>query len=236
MTDHLLDNPAWESLTTDHARFNTGEGLVRRYQPDVSPFAALETMNAASLEALRDCVHASGAVVLARAAHSYSGFEVPSGLRSVWDRAAIQMVFAGDTPKVNGSHEIDLLRAADASEMLALALLTKPGPFAAQTHEMGHYWGVRSEGRLIAMAGERLRQPGFTEISAICTHPDHQGKGLGRALTLHVIRAILERGETPFLHVFSDNEPAIALYERLGFRWRQDFRGMELEAVPSGAV
>ncbi len=214
-----------------HARFDVGDARLRRYQPEVSPFAALRDMSAESLAALTASVKASGNLVLAQAVPGFEGFDLPAGLRTLWDRPVIQMVFDADPPDVAGKGEIVLLRGEDTPEMLALASLAKPGPFASRTREMGHYWGVRHEGHLIAMAGERMRQPGFTEISAICTHPDHRGQGLGRALTIHAIRAILERGETPFLHVFRDNEAAIALYERLGFRWRQDFRGMELAAV-----
>jgi len=113
--------------------------------------------------------------------------------------------------------------------MLELALLTKPGPFAARTHEMGSYWGIKQNGRLVAMAGERFRQPGYTEVSAICTHPDFQGRGYGRSLTLHTMQAILARGAVPYLHSFSDNEGALRLYEKLGFRWRQDMRGIALD-------
>jgi predicted GNAT family acetyltransferase len=108
----------------------------------------------------------------------------------------------------------------DAADMLALADAAKPGPFSSRTPELGHYAGVRdASGRLLAMAGERLRLSGYVELSGICVHPDARGQGYGAALTLHLARAALARGESPFLHVFPDN-PAAALYARLGFRLR----------------
>ncbi len=110
--------------------------------------------------------------------------------------------------------------AGDASDMLALALLTQPGPFEAETWRMGRFFGVRRAGRLAAMAGQRMHPPGFVELSGVCTHPDFRGEGLATRLTNHVTRAILDTGETPFLHAWADNTGAIALYEKLGYRLR----------------
>lgn len=125
--------------------------------------------------------------------------------------------------------DIVTLTRDDASEMLALATLTEPGPFRSRTHEMGHFRGVRIGGRLAAMAGERMRFPGFTEVSAVCTHPDFRGRGLARRLSKVVSAAIQARGETPFLHAWKNNHSAIALYETLGFRWRCDVNVAVLE-------
>ena len=110
--------------------------------------------------------------------------------------------------------------SSDAAEMLALATLTKPGPFFENTHRLGGFIGVRIDGRLAAMAGERMKPEGFTEVSGVCTHPDFRGRGLGAALSRVVANRILARGETPFLHAWHDNAAAIGLYERLGFRLR----------------
>jgi predicted GNAT family acetyltransferase len=135
-----------------------------------------------------------------------------------------QMVYERDGSELPSGPPPDLqiltLGAADAAEMLVLTELTKPGPFARRTYELGTYLGIRCDGKLIAMAGERLKVPGFTEVSAICTHPEHTGRGYARILTTELIRRILGRGETPFLHVRKDNVRAIELYERLGFRCR----------------
>ena len=116
------------------------------------------------------------------------------------------------------------LTAADAPEMLALATLTKPGPFGARTGELGDYIGIRRDGKLAAMAGERLRAPGFTEVSAVCTHPDHLGHGYATGLMVEVMQRILARGETPFLHVRGQNRRAIDLYRRLGYTERHIFQ------------
>jgi predicted GNAT family acetyltransferase len=104
--------------------------------------------------------------------------------------------------------------------MIELTALTKPGPFGKRTHELGTYLGIRRDGKLVAMAGERLKVPGHTEVSAVCTHPDHTGHGYARILMSEVMRRIRVRGERPFLHVREDNVRAIALYERLGFEAR----------------
>jgi predicted GNAT family acetyltransferase len=105
--------------------------------------------------------------------------------------------------------------------MMRLVDVTKPGPFAPRTIALGSYFGIRSAGALIAMAGERMKFDGFTEISAVCTHPDHRGRGHASLLTTTLMRQILERGETPFLHVHSDNTSAAALYQKLGFARRR---------------
>jgi hypothetical protein len=109
----------------------------------------------------------------------------------------------------------------DSQEMIALTALTKPGPFGSRTHELGTYLGIRSQGELVAMAGERLKVPGHTEVSAVCTHPEHTGKGYAAILMVEVMKRIRERGETPFLHVREDNARAVEIYKRLGFRKRK---------------
>nr|WP_240898070.1 GNAT family N-acetyltransferase [Agromyces luteolus] len=116
--------------------------------------------------------------------------------------------------------------------MLALARLTEPGPFEARTHELGGFVGVRepTTGALVAMAGERMRPDGHTEVSGVCTHPDHRGRGLAAALSIAVARRILARSETPFLHAYARNRPAVALYERLGFVHRADVEVVVLDA------
>jgi len=124
----------------------------------------------------------------------------------------------------------------DSAEMLALATLTKPGPFGTRTHELGSYVGIRSEGKLVAMAGERLKVPGYTEVSAVCTHPDRTGNGYARVLMTEIMRRIRERGETPMLHVRADNSRAVQLYERLGFRVRKEMHFAVLRTSESADV
>lgn len=130
-----------------------------------------------------------------------------------------QMIWSGSVDGCDES-QVEQLSIADADEMLALTQLTKPGPFGKRTSELGAYLGIRDRGRLVAMAGERLRVPGFTEVSAVCTHPEFQGRGYARLLISAVIRRITERGDTPFLHVAQVNTRAIRVYEDLGFKTR----------------
>jgi predicted GNAT family acetyltransferase len=132
------------------------------------------------------------------------------------------MIATRDTPVPAGHEEILTLTDADAPEMLALAQLTEPGPFLSRTHTMGTFIGIRSGGRLAAMAGERFRFPGYTEVSGVCTHPDFRGRGLARRLSAAVAAGITARGERPFLHAWKTNRPAIALYESLGFAMRAE--------------
>src|SRR5689334_2909734 len=115
---------------------------------------------------------------------------------------------------------VEPLTDADAAQMLALATLTRPGPFFARTHQLGEFIGVRIDGQLAAMAGERMKPDGFTEVSGVCTHPDHRGRGYAGVLSSLVAERIIARGEVPFLHAFADNAAAIGLYETLGFRIR----------------
>ena len=114
--------------------------------------------------------------------------------------------------------------------MRALALMTKPGPFLPLTHRLGRFVGIREEGRLIAMAGERMRVPGFAEVSGVCTHPEHRGRGHAKGLMQVVVRTMLQRGETPFLHAYAAHEATVALYETLGFRIRARMHMMVIAA------
>lgn len=126
----------------------------------------------------------------------------------------VQMVARDVTGLVDT--DVEQLTYADVPEILALTALTKPGPFLDRTIELGNYYGLRAEGQLVAMAGERMRAPGWTEISAICTAPEHRGTGLSVRLIRTLVHQINQRGEQVFLHAVETN-PAIGLYESLGF-------------------
>jgi len=152
--------------------------------------------------------------------------DLPYEPRTEWEfivgATLLQMIFEEKTiPHASAGFEIVQLGQKDSPEMIELTTLTKPGPFGTRTHELGTYLGIRREGKLVAMAGERLKVPGHTEVSAVCTHPDHTGRGYARVLMTEVIRGILDRGETPFLHSRGDNTRAIELYKLLGFRERK---------------
>ncbi len=213
--DHPLDHPVWTALTTRQESLARIEGGIRRYRPEFGPFAASADGTAVSLAGLASLVPEGSQVYLAQR----EVIDPPPGLRVLRVAKAVQMIVA----RIIGPSDefpCDVLTSDNAPEMLALAQLTRPGPFAERTHELGCFLGIRHEGRLVAMAGERMKPGPFTEISGVCTHPDHRGKGYAAGLTREVGRAILARGETPFLHAFSDNANAIALYGRLGFTMR----------------
>ncbi|HEX8868975.1 MAG TPA: GNAT family N-acetyltransferase [Lentzea sp.] len=218
----ILDNAIHAALTGPHARFAERHGNALRYQPAVSPFTALpddpSETDWKDLAALT-----STAVLTGPAVEPPEGWQVETRLPL--------LQFADDGIAAAPDAEAVRLTAADVPEMLALTELTKPGPFLQRTIEMGAYLGVRQGGRLVAMAGERLRVPGWTEISAVCTHPDARGQGLGTRLMLAVAHGIRERGETPFLHVLASNTGAIRLYEHMGFRLR-----LRSELVIAGSV
>jgi predicted GNAT family acetyltransferase len=144
---------------------------------------------------------------------------VPSGHVVTLTADAVQMVAERHLPQVVDSR-VEPLGEADAQAMLDLAVLTKPGPFTLKARSLGSFWGVKRNGALIAMAGERMKQPGYTELSGLCVHPESHGTGLGRLLLQFVAGEIFARGDQPYLHAFATNTGAIALYESLGFRLR----------------
>jgi ribosomal protein S18 acetylase RimI-like enzyme len=211
-----LDRPPWSALTSSHAAFAVGNELVRRYRPEYSPLSAVREVSAPCLQALSALMQ-PGEIVGLFGAEPTAG---EGDLVEVMHKPLEQFVY--DKRDVNAGDVTPLvLTEADAPEMMALAKLTEPGPFAARTVALGEYLGVRSGDRLIAMAGERMKFPGFTEISAVCTHPQHRGRGIAETLVRILMRNILARGEVPFLHIFSDNVAAGALYKKLGFTHRR---------------
>jgi predicted GNAT family acetyltransferase len=218
---HPLDNVIWKALTTRQAEFAESFNLARRFMPEVSPLAALTEPTSEGYESLAALLGARGTVGLF--------LEMPYQPRPGWSFVAgapmPEMVYEDASAALfrsssDSDPEIVELGAADSPDMMALTALTKPGPFNKRTHELGTYLGIRRDGKLVAMAGERLKVPGYTEVSAICTHPEHTGHGYARILTNEVVKRIRSRGETPYLHVREDNVRAVELYERLGFRQR----------------
>jgi ribosomal protein S18 acetylase RimI-like enzyme len=210
-----LDNPAYASLCGAHAWLAQVRGRARRYPADVAPFLALPSPPSA--QDWRDAAGlvAPGTYVAAR----YHGAAPPDGWRAVQAFDLVQMI----EERVTGADcaEAIALGAEDVSEMLELVARTEPGPFLTRTVELGDYLGIRRDGELIAMAGERFSLDGWTEISAVCTAPDHQGRGLASRLVGALITSIQRRSERAFLHAMSSNTGAIRLYEALGFRVRQ---------------
>ncbi|WP_404961137.1 GNAT family N-acetyltransferase [Streptomyces sp. 147326] len=219
----VLDNPVWAALTGTHRGFAElgPAGLAGRYTLDTSPFAALA--DPADPRAWADLAALVG-----------PGQEVwVTGLPTPppdWETLAsvpgVQL--DGRAVRAEAAPEAVPLGRGDVPEMLELVGLTRPGPFLDRTVELGTYLGIRHEGRLVAMAGERMRPAGWSEISAVCTHPDHRGRGLAGRLTRAVAAAIRERGDSPFLHAAAANTGAVRLYESMGFtpRSRPLFLGL----------
>lgn len=218
MTDlNLLDDPAWNALTSDQEALAERHGLAARYAVEMSPFAGLERYTAEAFADLRQLIEPEDAVGLVTA----SAYELPGDWELLQVVPVAQMV-CHEPPRAPDVVPVRLV-AADAPEMLELATATEPGPFRAGTVGMGRYYGLRSEdGRLMAMTGERMRLNGLTEVSAVCTWPEFRGRGLAGRLVSFVAAQIVAEGRVSFLHVKTDNLGARALYEKLGFRVRRE--------------
>jgi ribosomal protein S18 acetylase RimI-like enzyme len=227
---HVLDNPVRAALFGPHARFAVRHGAAVGYPPDVCPFMALPGEPDARAWADLAALAGSDATAAVSAPH----VEPPPAWEVVADIAAVQLVDAGVAAQPDP--EAVVLGPADVPEMLALVERTRPGPFRPRTVEMGTYLGIRRDGELVAMAGERLHPPGWTEISAVCTDERFRGRGLGTRLVLAVAAGIRERGETPLLHAAASNVNAIRLYESMGFALRRHTRFVALRALASEAV
>jgi ribosomal protein S18 acetylase RimI-like enzyme len=216
--DHaLLDNPVWHALNSHHARLALGDGLARKYPPRVTPFAAFAAPGDAAYESLRAVLGDQRRVGIL--------LDEPGGPPADWTVIAAhpitQMIWDGDALPPAASATITQMTATDVPEMVALAELTKPGPMAERVLELGNYYGVREGSRLAAIAGERLHLTGYTEVSGVCTHPDFRGRGYAGQLVASLVGRITARGETPFLHLKTDNAAAQRVYESLGFRRRR---------------
>ena len=216
--EHVLDNPVWHAITgpQQNLALLADDAGAGRFEPQVSVFGAVPHLDPSPWDALESVLDGENVVALLRPEE----VEVPDRWRTFAAVLCHQYV-AGDLP---APPPIDLveLGPADAPEMQALVDLTEPGPFSSRTHEMGTYLGLRRDGALVAMAGQRLRLPGHTEISAVCVHPVARREGLGAAFTLAVAERIRAAGDDVFLHVRHGNDGARQLYEQLGFRHRRD--------------
>ena len=220
---HPLDRPVWSMLTGRQAHLAEGDGQAVRIDRGYGVFGAAPDTGAEALAALAALVPDDGELWIVEG----EPWPVPPGTREVKRAVLAQMVAEGVPPLPReGEPAILLLGDDDAAEMTALAEHAKPGPWSPKTHRYGPYFGVREDGRengrLLAMAGQRILVPGMAEVSGVATWEDCRGRGLARALIGHVMREMVARGEQPFLHSYADNEGAIALYESLGFRIRRE--------------
>lgn len=222
---HPLDNAVWRALTGPHAHLAETVGQAVRYRADVSPFVGVPNEPDDKVWADLSALLGPGAELALMAGKP----PLPADWPVVEEVHLVQMV---DVSLVAGpDQEARLLSPADVPDMLDLVSRTRPGPFRPRTIEMGSYLGIRREGKLIAMAGERLTLPGWTEISAVCTDPAYRGQGLASRLIRAVAVGIRAKGNTPFLHTAAGNTNAIRLYESMGFQIRRKWT-MTLVLIP----
>lgn len=213
LVEDFLNNPVYHALLLGDAHLGGGSGNVRFFNADVSPFAGFSIDNKAGFNELHQQLPQGRNILFA----SRQLIEPPKGWQQIVAIEGLQFVFPHNVPADAHALQPTPLSVQHVDEMIELTALTKPGPFGKRTIEFGHYYGFFENDRLAAMAGQRLHVGNYTEISAVCTHPQHLGKGFAGALLLHQIALIRQQGQTPFLHVRADNDRAIALYKRLGF-------------------
>jgi ribosomal protein S18 acetylase RimI-like enzyme len=231
MAEDVLDNPMWHSLIGDHAALAERVGRAARYVGEVSVFTGLE--DAGDERAWADAtrlVGAGGIIVIAGVTEAEAEVGAREGWKGTFWLPGVQMVATAMRAEPDPSAVV--LGPADVPEMVELVARTDPGPFRERTISMGTYLGIRHEGALVAMAGERISPPGWTEISAVCTDPAYRGRGLAARLVRAVAAEIEARGRTPFLHAAESNVDAVRLYEKLGFVTR---RSVMFAAFENGA-
>jgi predicted GNAT family acetyltransferase len=211
-----LDRPIWSALTTRQQALAEGGARALRYPTAVGPFADMVDMSPESFAALGALMSGSEIAVL----FTPDVVTPPAEFKILLAESGEQMI---GTPAESSIRGVDIVKlgADDVPAMMALTELTKPGPFTLRTHELGTFLGIRVEGQLVAMAGERMKPANYTEITAVCAHPDHRGRGYAQVLLGAVASQITARGEIPFLHVFSKNDSAVALYRRQGMEIRR---------------
>jgi ribosomal protein S18 acetylase RimI-like enzyme len=211
-----LDNPAWSALTTFQAHLAVGGSLAKRYPPDIAPIAGIGTRDPSSIDELCVLVPEGDVLSLPGTLEELRPL-MPPRVKIILQKRLVQMVSAHPPDVPSSSVAFSVLSDADVPDMLELVALTHPGPFRPRTYTLGAYLGIRIDGRLAAMAGQRMHLPGWREVSAVCTHPAFQGRGYARALIARLDAMIRDEGLTPFLHVEESNVRAQEVYAALGF-------------------
>ncbi len=209
-----LRNPVYNSLLSHDQHLGFGPGKVKCFDEDVSPFAGFEEGYVNGFNDLFELLPTGSKILYA----TPLSLEPPKDWKLLVAIKGLQFLYEGGPIKELHPFIPVLLEGQHIEQMMQLAALTKPGPFGSRTIEFGHYYGVFENQQLVAMTGQRLHIENFTEVSAVCTHPDYLGKGYATALLQHQVNLILSHHQIPFLHVRADNQRAIAIYERLGFR------------------
>jgi ribosomal protein S18 acetylase RimI-like enzyme len=215
---HVLDNPIWNALISGNKAFSEGVDTVKLFPRDISPLIGLEENTTLYFDRLYEILPFDTPVVV----FSIGKLEIPDSWSILMHIPGFQMVYTGSPLPVIQNEGFVTLTDEHIPQMLELTELTNPGPFSTRTIELGHFEGIFKAGQLVAMTGQRLKPYDYVEVSAVCTHPDHTGKGYARQLVLRQMQHIKAAAAIPFLHVKSDNSRAIKLYESLGFEIRKE--------------
>ncbi|AMR30815.1 hypothetical protein A0256_04940 [Mucilaginibacter sp. PAMC 26640] len=215
---HILDNPAWSALTSGNKNLSNGSDTVKYFNKDVSPFVGFKENNEESFDQLYQLITQERTLGFI----SPDEVDIPAAWEVILALPCFQMIYAGEVAQPDAAIKIVPLTDSHIPQMLALTQLTNPGPFAERTIDFGHYYGVFDKDQLVAMAGQRMHIFNYAEISAVCTHPDHLGRGYAKALLQYQANRILNAGDTPMLHVRFDNHRAVQVYESLGFYKRKE--------------
>lgn len=221
---HVLDNPIYNALTSGNKHFAVGDGSSFYFQQDVAPFAGTKDNSAEEFSTLINNLPGDSVFVI----FSRNEVDIPKELKVLRHFQMFQMVYDGDAPAEEINTVLSDLANEHIDEMLSLTKLTNPGPFLQRTIEFGNYTGVITDGKLVAMAGHRMQPLPYVEISAVCTHPQHTGKGYAAKLLKEQAKRIMAAGKIPFLHVLQENTGAVRVYERIGFKSRVSMLGYVL--------
>ena len=211
--EDLLYNPVYYALLSGNAHLGFGTDTVKCFNEEVSPFVGFHETYADGFEDLYQLLPAGRKILYA----TPQLIDEPKGWQVLVEVNGLQFIYTKGPTLIEPSIKTIALQKQHVDEMIALAALTKPGPFSSRTIEFGHYYGIFENDKLVAMAGQRLHANDHAEISAVCTHPDYLGRGYAAALMQQQINLIYNEQCHPFLHVRADNKRAIALYERMGF-------------------
>jgi predicted GNAT family acetyltransferase len=215
--EHVLDNPVWNALISGNKHLCCGDEQIKYFDEDVAPFVAFEGFSAEKLDQLYELLPTNRPATVV----TQMEIEIPDKWKILRAMKGFQMVYEANAALDAVTADMVTLTEEHIPQMVALAKLTKPGPFELRTIEFGHYKGIFDGDKLVAMAGQRFHPFNYAEVSAVCTHPDYTGKGYARQLLIYQINRIKAVGNIPFLHVRNDNDRAIKVYESLGFAVRK---------------